>query len=45
MQPPLQWLPAVKMLGRDTNHSSLSDAEIKKDGAVPPRPIHIHDGF
>jgi hypothetical protein len=32
-KPPYQWVP-----GRETDHSPLSDAEIKNDGAIPPIP-------
>jgi hypothetical protein len=39
-QPPLQWVPGVlssgvKRQGREADHS-LSNAEVKKGGAIPP---------
>jgi hypothetical protein len=39
-QPPIQWLPAadsprVKQQRREADHSPISSAEVKNDGAVP----------
>jgi hypothetical protein len=39
--PPVQWVagvlfPGVKRLGRDADHSTPSNAEVKNGGAIPP---------
>jgi hypothetical protein len=47
-QPPIQRVmgalsPEVKWPGREDDHSSLSSAEVKNGGVVPPfLPTHLH---
>jgi hypothetical protein len=46
-QPPIQWLPevhspVVKLPGREADHSSSSNAEVKDGGAVTPLLIRFH---
>jgi hypothetical protein len=33
-QPPIQWVPGVKLLGRESDHSPPSSAEVKNGGAI-----------
>jgi hypothetical protein len=47
-QSPIQWVPGalspgVKQWGHEANHSPPSSAEVKKDGAIPPLPLCLHD--
>jgi hypothetical protein len=34
--------PELKLPGRQADHSSPSDAEIKNGGVIPPLPINLH---
>jgi hypothetical protein len=36
IQPPIQWVPGVKRLGREADYSSPTSEEVKNDEAVPP---------
>jgi hypothetical protein len=37
-QPPIQWVPGVKLQGREADHSPPSSAEVKNGGAIPSLP-------
>jgi hypothetical protein len=41
-QPPIQWVPGIKLKGREADHSPSSRAEVKKGGAIPPPPMCVH---
>jgi hypothetical protein len=50
IQPPIQWVsgavsPGVKRPGRETDHSPLSNAKVKKGGAISPFLAHIWEMF
>jgi hypothetical protein len=38
IQPPMQWVPGVKRLGREAHHSRPSSAKVKNGRAIPPLP-------
>jgi hypothetical protein len=41
-QPPIQWLPGVKRLGREADHSPPSSTEVKTVGIIFAVPIYLH---
>jgi hypothetical protein len=41
-QPPIQWVPEVKRLGREAEHSPPSSDEVDNGGAIRPVPIRLH---
>jgi len=47
-QPPVQWLPGLKRLGREADHSPQSSAEFKNGlsySYTPPVRVHDVDSF
>jgi hypothetical protein len=36
IQPPVHWVPGIKLQGRSNDHSPLCNAEIKNNGGQPP---------
>jgi hypothetical protein len=40
-QPPIQYVPGLKLQGREADHSPPSSAEVNNCGAIPPLPIFL----
>jgi hypothetical protein len=41
-QPLVQWLPGIKQLQHEADHSPPSSLEVKNGGGIPPLPTHLH---